>query len=98
MAEEEVPFKSIKITLSEDALDMLDALRKVGSFRSYSMTVEECIRSIFDVSQDITGSIQHAREMGTKPISPIQQSVILQRLSLRLKRFIRPPKEEKKKQ
>ena len=55
---EETPFKSIKITLSEEAIRKLSGLRKGGSFRSDSATIEECIRTTFDISEDIFSELE----------------------------------------
>ncbi len=54
MSGEEVPFKSMKITLSDDVLEKTLELMKTGSFRSYSNVIEECIRAVYDVSFDMT--------------------------------------------
>jgi len=50
---EEVPFKSMKITLSEEAVEKLNKLRQGGAFRSDSATIEECIRAINDMIDDL---------------------------------------------
>ena len=92
----EVPFKSIRITLSEEAIRMLGSLRYVGTFRSDSMTVEECIRTIYDVAEELSASMQRAADKGEKPIPPLEQAIILQRIGLRLKRFVKPPKKKQK--
>ena len=48
-----LPFRSIKITLSEEALNRLDAIQKQASFRSYSSSIEECIRVVYDMMNDV---------------------------------------------
>jgi hypothetical protein len=50
---EEVPFKSMKITLSEEALDKLSELRQGGAFRSDSAAIEECIRVTRGLIRDV---------------------------------------------
>jgi len=50
---EEVPFKSMKITLSEEAYEKLNILRQGGAFRSDSATIEECIRAVNDMLDDL---------------------------------------------
>jgi len=85
--EEEVPFKSMKITISEEAMDMLDRLRIAGAFRSYSMTVEEIIRGLYDVAVEIAAGIREAADRNER-LSPNEQAIALQRIGLRLKRFV----------
>jgi hypothetical protein len=51
MSEEE--FKPIRITLSEEAFNRLNAIMKAASFRSYSSAIEECIRVVYDTTLDI---------------------------------------------
>lgn len=51
MSEEE--FKPIRITLSDEAFTRLDTIMKVAAFRSYSSTIEECIRIVYDIIEDI---------------------------------------------
>ena len=51
----ERPFKSIRISLSDDAVVMLEGLKKSGQFRSYSSTIEEAIRTLHELAmEDIT--------------------------------------------
>jgi Arc/MetJ-type ribon-helix-helix transcriptional regulator len=53
--EEGKPFKNMRITLSDDAVVMLEGLKKNGRFRSYSATIEEAIRTLHELSiEDIT--------------------------------------------
>lgn len=40
-----------KITLSEEALEMLRDFKKAGSFRSLSQTIEEMVRRIYYIKQ-----------------------------------------------
>lgn len=87
MSEEEVPFKSMKITLSEEALDMLAILRKKGYFRSNSMTIEECIRAIHDISGDIRAHIVYYKGKGEQ-VPPAEQLSAYKRYALRLARFV----------
>ena len=53
MSGEEVPFRSMKITLSEVAVETLDKIVKKASFRSSSSGIEECIRATYDVIEEI---------------------------------------------
>jgi len=46
-------FKPIRITLSEEAFDRLDRIMKDASFRNHSSAIEECIRAIFDIIDEI---------------------------------------------
>jgi hypothetical protein len=50
---EEIPFKSMKITLSEEAYEKLTILRQGGAFRSDSATIEECIRAVNGMIDDL---------------------------------------------
>ena len=84
---EEVPFKSIKITLSEEALRMLGNLRKRGSFRSNSMTIEECIRALHELSDDLGGIFQKSIDED-KPIPNEERRSAFKRYALRLARFV----------
>jgi Arc/MetJ-type ribon-helix-helix transcriptional regulator len=92
MSSEEVPFKSMKITLSEDVIDKLSELVKTGSFRSNSSAVEECIRIAYDMIVDM--NVLLASQRG-KSLTPIQiaeaQQEAFRRYLLRLARFIVNP-------
>jgi len=92
MSGEEVPFKSMKITLSEDAIDKLGELVKMGSFRSYSSAVEECIRAVYDVSLDM-GILFKSTQGQILP--PNAQQEAFRRYFLRLTRFIAPLIQQK---
>ena len=46
---EEKPFKSMRITLSDDAVEKLTIIKKRGRFRSYSGTIEEVIRAMYEL-------------------------------------------------
>lgn len=50
---EEPEFKSMRITLSDEAYTRLEELMKKAMFRSYSSTVEECIRAVYDLMTEI---------------------------------------------
>jgi len=56
----------MRITLSDEAFERLEKLMKIARFRSYSSTVEECIRTIYEIMNDIYGI------MG-KPDDPARQ-------------------------
>ena len=85
MPEEEVSFRSIKITLSEEALDKLELLKLTGSFRSYSMTIEETIRGLFDVLKELY--IAEYRAKGEKPIPDELKLEAAKNIAVRLYRF-----------
>jgi len=55
MSEED--FKSIRITLSLEAFDRLEKIMKNSKFRSYSSTVEECIRVVYSTIGDIHAAV-----------------------------------------
>lgn len=46
-------FKAIRITLSQEAFDRMEKIMKDAKFRSYSSTIEECIRITSDIMDDI---------------------------------------------
>lgn len=46
-------FKPIRITLSEEAFDRMNYIMEHAKFRSYSSTIEECLRAIFDIIGEI---------------------------------------------
>jgi len=50
-------FKPIRITLSPEAFDRLERIMKDGSFRSYSSTIEECVRVVYELMNDISNII-----------------------------------------
>lgn len=50
---EEAEFKSMRITISDEASARLEGIMKRASFRSYSSTVEECIRVVHDLTSEI---------------------------------------------
>jgi len=85
---EEAPFRSVKITLSEEALDRLAELRAIGSCRSDSATVEECIRTIYDIVIDVSSEMAIAREKKLV-LSFAEQAELLRRVIVRIARFVR---------
>jgi len=89
MSEEEVPFKSMKITLSEEAIEILDELRKSSAFRSYFMTIEECIRAIDIITKDI--SAVWSSYQSNFPPEVLMKA--FRRHSMRLHRFLRIKKQ-----
>lgn len=84
---EEVPFKSIKITLSEDAIEKLAKLRQRGSFRSDSATIEECVRVIYDISSDLFIEIDSVLARNLKQMPLETQAELLKRIGIRIQRF-----------
>ena len=88
MLRKEVPFKSIKITLSEEAINRLAQLRSRGSLRSDSATIEECIRTIYDISIDIAAEVDRTIR-GNQKFMPVHiQAETLRRIAIRMLRFI----------
>jgi len=79
-------FKPVRITLSEEAFDRMDKIMKDAKFRSYSSTIEECIRAISDIIKEI-----HiiAGERGAPEVYPSDQECIdsLNRIAMRMHRF-----------
>ena len=82
---EEPTFQSIKITLSEEALRILDVLRKKGSFRSNSMTVEETIRALHDILRNV--EIAEMRAEGKSPVPDHLKLEAARDIAIRLARF-----------
>jgi len=48
-----MPFKSIRVTLSDEAVDRMEHIMKSARFRSASSTIEECIRVTYDLMQEV---------------------------------------------
>lgn len=84
---EEVPFISMKITLSEEAIKRLAELRQRGSFRSDSATIEECIRAVFDVAMDICLELDRALATNQFPMPLGLQAEAFRRTVLKIGRF-----------
>jgi len=79
-------FKPIRITLSEEAFTRLDKIMKDAKFRSYSSTIEECIRVISDIIGDVKSLTD---EVNGKIVTIHDDQMIdtLLRISLRMTRF-----------
>ena len=88
---EEAPFKSMKVTLSEAAIDMLELIKKDGYFRSYSTAVEESIRTIFFLRLRLTW-IKSQMAHG-KPVHDKLKVQALNEIVIRATRFV-PESEE----
>jgi len=84
MSEEE--FKPIRITLSDEAFDRLDKIMKAAPFRSYSAAIEECIRVVSDIINDITPVIGNSSEPTKKVESGIAAHTFLT-IVTRMSRF-----------
>ena len=84
---EEVPFTPLKITLSEEATKRLAELRLRGSFRSDSATIEECIRVIHEVSNDMSYELDNALGKNQLPMPLFVQAELLKRILQRIARF-----------
>lgn len=104
IVDEEEPFRKIRLTLSEDAIEKLGILRKRGYFRSDSMTVEESIRTIYAVLTDIdsvlTSSFKSLEQKDHFDFSDEEIKLLLELIIARLDRFtkytIRLPSKTKK--
>lgn len=46
-------FKPIRITLSEEAFERLETIMKTASFRNNSSAIEECIRVVYNMMNDL---------------------------------------------
>lgn len=94
---EEVSFKSMKITLSEEALDRVGKIMQYAAFRSYSSTIEECIRAVWDIMDEI---FILAGERGEPEVhTTVEQGTeSLNRIVMRMNRFTgRSPTRKKPK-
>jgi len=83
---EEAPFKSVRVTLSAEAMAMVAELRRTGSFRSDSATIEECIRAVYDVYEDMQMMGRVAKQQERK-VSINEQAESYRRHVIRLSRF-----------
>ena len=83
---QELPFKSIKITLSQEALDRLDKIVKEASFRSFSSGVEESIRAFSDVLEEVKTVIGDEDEED-KAATDEQEARAFERIGMRVSRF-----------
>lgn len=95
MDKEEEPFQKIRLTLSDAAFEMLGELKEVSAFRSDSATVEECIRSIYDIAEAIHVQIQTAANQKRRLTVDETSNTFLQ-IAMRIRRFVKAPKEEQK--
>lgn len=84
MSEEE--FKSVRITLSEEAMKRLEMIMRDAAFRSYSSAIEECIRATFDVIEEI---YIVAGDKNSPDVVPTTKECIdsLSRIIMRMSRF-----------
>jgi len=79
-------FKPIRITLSEEAFDQMDKIMKDAKFRSYSSTIEECIRAIHGIIQEM--EILMSKENDSTITIPHQEMIdTLLRINMRMVRF-----------
>lgn len=100
MSDKELPFKSIKITLSSEALARLNFIVKEASFRSYSSGIEECIRAVYDLMYEAYSVVgdptQQAVDMNVN-----ERAEGFRRMIMRLSRFtgrsfvVKTPKPKK---
>ncbi len=79
-------FKSIRITLSQEAFDRLERIMEDAKFRSSSSTIEECIRVVFDLIREIY-VIAGARDGPAVNPDRSQRSDSLDRVIMRMARF-----------
>lgn len=79
-------FKPVRITLSEEAFNQMDDIMKNAAFRSYSSTIEECIRATHDIIEEV-----HivAGSRGDSLVKPTVDQCIesLNRIIMRMSRF-----------
>ena len=89
-------FKPIRITLSNEAFAHLDKVMNDAKFRSYSSTIEECIRAINDIISEIHYTSGKKGKV-TIPVSDVTDS--WDRILMRMYRFTgrRPSRPYKEK-
>ena len=80
-------FKAIRITLSQEAFDKMDSIMKDAKFRSYSSTIEECIRTIDDIVGDIYSIAGHRNDPKVYHPTPADWTETLKKIILRMHRF-----------
>lgn len=85
MVKEASSFKSMKITLSEEALDLLEDIKEKGCFRSHSMAIEESIRALHDVLTHLDQGMAFAKD--EKPIPDAKKLEVIRDIAVRLSRF-----------
>jgi len=86
MVKKKLPFKSIKVTLSTEALSRLNSIVNQASFRSFSSGVEECIRAVYDIMEDIYAVIGE-RDEPIIGISEFESARAFERIGMRMSRF-----------
>lgn len=57
-------FKSLRITLSDEALARLKRIKERGRFRSYSSAIEETIRAMFELMPIYSTAIKRRERKG----------------------------------
>ena len=77
-------FKPIRITLSHEAYAQMEKIMEDAKFRSYSSTIEECIRAINDIISEIHFTSGETGKVSI-PISNISDS--WDRITMRMYRF-----------
>jgi len=88
---EEKPFQSVRITLSDDAMIMLDGLTNSGKFRSRSATIEEAIRTLHElVAEYYTSSYRLSlyKQQGGEKIPSSELVDIAYTMLIRIGRFV----------
>ncbi len=86
----EVPFKTLKITLSDEALEKIAVLRQGGAFNSDSATMEECVRVVYSMFQDTISELERSKVDRTGQVETMdlgRQAEMLRRFLLMLNRF-----------
>ena len=89
-------FKSIRITLSQEAFYRLERIMEDAKFRSNSSTIEECIRVVYDLMREIY-VVAGARDAPDVSASELQRSDSWDRIIMRMARFtgrsLQPPEK-----
>jgi hypothetical protein len=79
-------FKPIRITLSDEAFSSLDKIMKDAKFRSYSSTIEECIRVLSTIIADIH-LVLGDRDKEFTPFTSIEAAQTFETIAIRMDRF-----------
>lgn len=64
---QELPFKTMNITLSEEAYRQLTELKAGGAFQSDSAGVEECVRAVYTILEDVGRTASNSKDWRGNP-------------------------------
>ena len=79
-------FKPIRITLSEEAFERLEKIMKTAVFRNNSAAIEECIRVVHNIMQDIWMVLGKKGDPG-RPFSDEEAAAAFKTIATRMDRL-----------